>query len=131
LIFIFLNVLLICLVSEAAPKKVLTGEELKLYDAWVKTKDGTQYGFGISSAEDVGWLFKLIVSQFAVWIVLLGMKIIDWSKGDKDTVRRDLREVKEAILRLESHSKHWVTDKEVGEKVREEIKYLKSHGGKI
>jgi hypothetical protein len=102
---------------------------MELYDVWLKSRDGTEYGFGISKPSDLKWIFGIIIAQGLAWIGMFFFKFLDWVKGDKDSVKRDIREVKESILRLESHSKHWVTDKEVGQKVREEIKYLKDHKG--
>lgn len=129
--FMTLVVLTIDVDVWAKAKNVLTGEEAKLFDEWVKTKDGTGYGFGITQSSDLKWLFGVIIAQGLAWLVMFSSKVIDWLKGDKDQVRRDIREVKEALLRLESHSKHWVTDKEVGQKVRDEIKYLRDHKGSV
>lgn len=121
-------VLPIDVADAAKPKRVVSGEDAELFDAWMKTKDGTQYGFGVTKPEDVSWLMKIIIAQVLVWMGMLGFKIYDRATGKTDQVTKDVKEVKNAVLEIQVNSRHWVTEKQVADKVREEIKYLREHG---
>lgn len=109
-------------------KRVLTGKEAELFDSWIKMKDGTEYGPG-ASPEDLSKLVWIIIANGVAWLGMLGFKIWDRLTGKGDQLARDMREMKEAILRLDSNSRHWVTDKDVDAKVKETIRFLKEHKG--
>lgn len=109
-------------------RRLIDGKEAELFDAWIKTKDGTQYGFG-GNPGDISKLIWIVIANGVAWVGMFGFKIWDRLSGKGDEVSRTMREMRDAILRLESNSKHWVTEKEVGQKVRDEIKYLKDHKG--
>lgn len=132
---LILTLMLLSLTDEALAakaKKILTGEEAELFDAWIKQKDGTQYGFGVSSPAEVGFLFKVIITQLVVWVGVFGFKIYDKFTGKGEQMIKDMREMKEAWLTaahdIKHIKEHFMTEAEVANKVREEIKYLREHG---
>src|SRR3990167_5990240 len=117
LVFAFLSV--ICFDSDAdKPKRILTGQEAELFEALIKAKDGTQYGW-VFQPGDFGKLMWIVIANVVAWFGVFGFKVYDRITGKGDQVSRDIREIKDALLRLDSNSKHWVTDKEVGQKVRD------------
>ncbi len=130
LISVFLSAFITCQPTEASKaKKILTGEEAEAFDSWIKTKDGTEYGVGITSQKDLNKLVWIIIGQAIAWMGLLGFRIYDRATGKGDQMAKDMKEMKSAILEIQVNSRHWVTDKEVSHKVREEIRYLKEHKG--
>jgi hypothetical protein len=135
LILLFCLSVLIVLIADdslAKAKRVLTGDDLELFDAWIKSKDGTQYGFGVTSPEDMKWLFRLVVAQAIVMISLALLKIWEWSRSDKTQEKRERQEQREAWLKVVGDvqyiKQNMMTSSQVSDKVREEIKYLREHG---
>ena len=121
--------------TDAGPaKKVLTGEDVKAYETWLKTKDGTEYGMGLTES-DIKWLFRLLGAQFLVWIGMFGFKAVDWWKGDKDNDKKKAAESRDAWLKAQHDiayiKEHMVTESEVKKLVRDEILYLRESRGKV
>lgn len=118
--------------AAAKPKKVLSGEEMELYDTWLKEKDGTQYGFGISKPSDLRWIFGILITQVLAWVGILGFKMVDWWKGGRDKEYEERKRDRQSLLQVVSDIQyvkdHMMTETEVANKVREEIKYLREHG---
>jgi hypothetical protein len=52
----------------ARAKRIIDGKEAEMFDAWIKSKDGTEYGFGVNSKEELRWLFRIIIAQVVVCI---------------------------------------------------------------
>jgi hypothetical protein len=118
----------------AKPKRILSGEEVEQFEAFIKDKEGNQYGFG-GSQSDVGKLMWLIVAQAVAWIFVMGTKVWEWARGDKDKVKSAISESKEYWLKA-AHDiayikQHMQTESQVKNLIRDEIKYLREHGSFI
>lgn len=133
LIILFCLSLMVCLQTEAGPKgkRVLTGESVETLPV-VQVDEDSYLGIGFKDASE---LKKYFAIQMIVFLFLLGSKIVDWWKQGKDHSAKDIKEMKEAWLKsvgdLEYIKKHMMTENDVMKKVREEIKYIKDHGGRI
>jgi hypothetical protein len=114
-------------------KRVLTGEEAEIFDSWVKTKSGDEYGFGVKKIEDLKWVFAIIIAQALAWVGMFVFKMIDWWKGGNDIDAAERKKDRQALLQAVSDihyvKSHMMTEVQVANKVREEIKYLKEHKG--
>jgi hypothetical protein len=112
-------------------KRVITGQEAELFDSWVKAKDGTEYGFGVTKVSDLKWVFAIIIAQALAWVGMFVFKMIDWWKGGKDVDAQERKKDRQALLQAVSDihyvKQHMMTEVQVAAKVREEIKYLKDH----
>jgi hypothetical protein len=120
---------------EAKPKKILSGEEMQLYDTWIKERDGTQYGFGISKPSDLRWIFAILIAQVLAWVGIFCFKMMDWWKGGKDKdideKKKDRQMLLQTVSDIQYVKEHMMTETDVANKVREEIKYLREHGSFI
>ena len=133
--FVCLSLLvLISLPIESAPnraRKILTGEEAQQFDSWLKTKDGTEYGFGVSSQGDLNKLVWIVIASAVSWVGLLGFKIYDRFTGKSDQLVKDSKESRENWIRVASDiaymKQHMVTESEVKSLIRDEITYLRDH----
>ncbi len=134
LILLFLFIL-IALPIEAAPskaKRIISGEEVTQYETWLKTKDGTEYGPGSNGQNDTSKLMWLIIAQMVVFAFSQVGRAIEWWRGDKENLRKDIAEMKAASLTAAHNiaylKEHSMTEAKVSAKVREEIKHLREYG---
>lgn len=104
-------------------RRILTGEEINVGTSVAKVNDEMSIGIGFTDASE---LRKYFFIQLLAWLLLLGGKGFDWWRAGHDSTKRDIKEMKEMLLNLQSQSRHWMTDRDVSDKVREEFEYLVS-----
>ena len=132
--FVCLSLLvLISLPTEAdrKAKRFIDGKDADLFDSWIKSKDGTEYGFGVTSQGDLNKLVWILIASGVSWVGLLGFKIYDRLTGKSDQLVKDSKESRENWIRVASDiaymKQHMVTESEVKVLIRDEIKYLREH----
>jgi hypothetical protein len=116
--------------SAAKPRVVLTGDDAKAYQEFVKTKSGDGYGVGFSS-DSLNKLMWIFAANMVAWLFLMGTKMWEIWRGDKKTIKEAMQTSRENWLQIASDiaymKEHMVTEPRVHEMIRDEIRYLKEH----
>lgn len=102
-------------------KRLLTGEAVGVGAPVAQLDDEMSIGIGF---KDAGELRKYFFIQLFAWLALLAGKGFDWYRSGQDSTKKDIREMKEMLLTIQSQSRHWMTERDVSNKVREEFEYL-------